>query len=950
MDNRRPYREESSAIYGANAPFIEALYQQYLTDPASVDPSWREKFDLLQLAATVNTSFAPAAVTQRGLEETAWAALGNLPTLLKKHEDLIRLVEAYRTRGHLAANVNPLPLNPLPLPPDLDVGYYAFNTQDIHQLVRLDGALAGQLLTLEQLVQRLRQTYCGTCAVEFMHVSDATARNWILECMEATQGQPQLSPAERLKILERLVAAEGIERYLHRRYVGHKRFSLEGAEALIPMLDDLTIRACAAGVEELIIGMAHRGRLNVLVNILGKQPRDLFLEFEGMPSRSLPEVTAGDVKYHLGFSSDAITDHGPIHLVLAFNPSHLEIIDPVVEGSVRARQDVRGAPGTRQVLPVLIHGDASFAGQGVVMETLNMSQTPGYGTGGTVHIVVNNQIGFTTSDPHDARSTLYCTDIAKMIEAPVLHVNGDDPEAALLAIRVALDYRMRFRRDVFIDLVCYRRQGHNEADEPAVTQPVMYQLIRKHPSVVRQYAQRLTQLGICEAGEEQRMATDYERALEDCETVSRPLLTTTANLRRTAWQQFIGRSWAAEIDTGVPCERLQALAQRVFTVPQEFTLHPRVLQVLESRKKMAEGSLPLDWGFGETMAYASLLADGRNIRLSGQDVGRGTFFHRHAVIYDAKSAAPRLLLAAAAESPAQLWVYDSLLSEEAVLGFEYGYSSSDPHTLVIWEAQFGDFANGAQVVIDQFIASSEAKWGRLSGLVMLLPHGYEGQGAEHSSARLERYLQLCAEHNMQVCVPTTPAQMFHLLRRQILRQYRKPLIVLTPKSLLRHKLAVSPLQALANGRFELLIGDTETVDPTAVTRVIACAGKVYYELLEARKAAALAEHIAIIRVEQLYPFPGRCLRRMLAIYPNLRELIWCQEEPKNQGAWRQIKHRLRYATGPAVRLGYAGRPVSPAPAAGYPQLHAAQQQALLEAALNQPEPDDPNENGEEHED
>jgi 2-oxoglutarate dehydrogenase E1 component len=667
------------------------------------------------------------------------------------------------------------------------------------------------------------------------------------------------------------------------------------------------------------------------VNILGKAPQELFTEFEG--GQDLATLTgSGDVKYHLGFSSDIRSGGDKVHVALAFNPSHLEIVDPVVEGSVRARQDRRGDGAGSEILPVLIHGDAAFAGQGVVTETFQLSQARGFTTGGTVHIVVNNQVGFTTSDPRDARSTPYCTDVAKMIEAPVFHVNGDDPEACVFVARLALEYRQTFRKDVVIDLVCYRRHGHNEADEPAATQPRMYQFIKKHPTVRQIYSRELVEGGIVDATAPDQMVEDYRERLDAGHPLPEAVLGNIGNEYTVDWSPYQRADPEEEVDTSITAEDCAALGRAITHTPRNFTLHPRVARVVTDRERMAAGELPMDWGFAEMMAYGSLLQRGFKIRLTGQDSRRGTFFHRHAALYDQATGRSHLPLDDIDNRRDSFLVTDSLLSEEAVLGFEYGYATTDPETLVIWEAQFGDFANGAQVVIDQFITSGEAKWGRLCGLVLLLPHGYEGQGPEHSSARLERFLQLCAENNIQVCVPSTPAQMFHMMRRQMLRRLRKPLVVMTPNSLLRHRLASSPLGELTGGRFQRVIDDAEVADAGAVRRIVFCSGKVYYDLLEARRAGAL-DGVAIVRIEQLYPFPVEEYAEVIGRYHAANEIVWCQEEPQNQGAWYQIQHRLKAPLGENRELYYAGRPHAAAPAAGIFQLHVKRQQALVEAAL-----------------
>jgi 2-oxoglutarate dehydrogenase E1 component len=795
------------------------------------------------------------------------------------------------------------------------------------------GALFGQVdrLPLRDIIENLKVLYGGSIGYEYMHIVDTQIRRWLISRIESSKNKLVLTAAKKQGVLKLLTAAESIESYLHHRFVGQKRFSLEGGESLIVILDELIQNSGSNGVKEIVIGMAHRGRLNVLVNILGKSPASLFDEFEGTSALS-PGVKSGDVKYHMGFSSDVTTPGGPVHLTLAFNPSHLEIINPVVEGSVKARQDREGKEGINTVIPILIHGDAAFSGQGIVMETLNMSQTRAFYTGGTVHIVINNQIGFTTSNPLDARSTLYCTDVASMIQAPVFHVNGDDPEAVMFVTELALDYRNTFNKDVVIDLICYRRLGHNEADEPATTQPVMYKKIRKHQTTRTIYAQKLISEDILTLAEANKMEGDYLTLLESGQVVSRPISTDSNYSYTNQWNDFLNVSWDVPCKTAISMEHLRFCNDRMQRLPNGFELHARVAKVMENRSKMAAGSLPLDWGFAENIAYASLLLENHSIRLTGQDVGRGTFVHRHAVFHNQLNNKTYTPIKHLDKNQGNAQIFDSLLSEAGVLGFEYGYSTTMPNTLVIWEAQFGDFANGAQVVIDQFISSGETKWGRLCGLVMLLPHGFEGQGPEHSSARLERYLQLCADHNIQVCYPTTPAQIFHLLRRQIIRPYRKPLIIMSPKSLLRHKLAVSTLEDLTKGSFQAVIGEQDVIKPNLVTRFILCTGKVYYDLLDARRKDNL-KHIAIARLEQIYPFPDKLLKAELAKYPQLKDFIWCQEEPKNQGAWYQSKHHFSDNVPKQINITYAGRDASAAPAVGNFHVHIEQQKAVVQSAL-----------------
>ncbi|RLA35076.1 MAG: 2-oxoglutarate dehydrogenase E1 component, partial [Gammaproteobacteria bacterium] len=791
--------------------------------------------------------------------------------------------------------------------------------------------VAPERLKLHEVIDFCVDVYGGTIGAEYMHITRTPEKRWIPARLEGSRAKLDLSTERRIALLERLTAAEGLERYLHSKYVGQKRFSLEGSESLIPMLDELLQRSGSHGIKETAIGMAHRGRLNVLVNILGKSPNDLFEEFEGKKKKVVKG--SGDVKYHMGFSSDLETPGGTLHLALGFNPSHLEIINPVIEGSVRARQQRRIDHTGKQVLPILIHGDAAFAGQGVVMETLQMSNTRGYTTGGTVHIVINNQVGFTTSNPVDSRSTFHCTEVAKMVQAPIFHVNGDDPEAVLFITQLALDYRMEFGKDVVIDLVCYRRHGHNEADEPAATQPMMYKIIRDRPTTRQLYAEQLANAGVLTKADTDSMVIDYRDALDEGRMVAQGIVPLQPSKFSVDWTPYLDKEWTDDGDTSVDGTRLRALADTLLDLPDGVELHPRVARIYADRRKMAAGAAPIDWGFGETMAYASLLTEGYPVRLSGQDVGRGTFFHRHAVLHNQHDGTNHIPLQHLADDQAHFIVIDSLLSEEAVMGFEYGFATADPTSLVIWEGQFGDFANGAQVVIDQFISSGESKWGRLCSLALFLPHGFEGQGPEHSSARIERYLQLCAEYNMQVCVPTTPAQIFHLIRRQMVRNFRKPLIVMTPKSLLRHKRAVSTLEDLTQGQYQVVIDEIDDLKAARVKRVVLCSGKVYYDLLETRRAEGL-EDVAIVRMEQLYPFPRDALTALMKRYPKAKDVVWCQEEPRNQGAWYQQRHHYKICIGDKRKLYYAGRNASASPAAGSFAEHAAQQQALVAQALS----------------
>jgi len=933
----------SSYLFGGNAPFVEDLYESYLNNPQSVPEEWREYFDKLQVLpgaggetgrdvahAPVVESFAQRA--RQGLLRAPATQVE--PGAERKQVYVQMLISAYRFYGNRWAELDPLKRLPRPAIPELEPAYYDLTEADLETVFNTGTLVGPERASLREILQILRETYCGPIGAEYMYISDPAQKRWIQQRLEAVRGRPQLAPEVRRRILERLTAAETLEKYLHTRYVGQKRFSLEGGETLIPCMDEMVQRAGSFGVEEVVIGMAHRGRLNVLVNTLGKSPKDLFAEFEGTAASDTSSL--GDVKYHNGFSSNVSTPGGPVHLSLAFNPSHLEIVNPVVEGSVRARQHRRKDTKGDKVISVLLHGDAAFAGQGVVMETLNLSQTRGYSTGGTVHIVVNNQIGFTTSDTRDVRSTIYCTDVAKMIEAPILHVNADDPEAALFVTQLAMDYRREFKRDVVIDLVCFRRLGHNEQDEPFVTQPLMYKKIAQHPGTRKLYADRLVAQGVIPADEPDRLVKDYRQALDEGRQTSSPVLSSFQRKYAIDWTPFLGAKWTDAADTSVPLEELERLAVRLTTVPDGFKVHPVVERVLHARREMGLGKQMLDWGMAENLAYATLLVSGYGVRLSGQDSGRGTFAHRHAVVHDQNrerwDAGSYLPLQNLQAEQADFVVIDSLLSEEAVLGFEYGYACAEPNELTIWEAQFGDFANGAQVVIDQFITSGEAKWGRMVGLTLFLPHGYEGQGPEHSSARLERYLQLCAEHNVQVCVPSTPAQVFHLLRRQMVRPFRKPLIVMTPKSLLRKREAVSSLKELAQGGFQTVIGEIDALEAKQVTRIIACSGKVYYDLLAARRERRL-DHAAIIRVEQLYPFPHKQFAAEMKRYPNALEVVWCQEEPQNQGAWYQTQHYLEENMRSDQRLFYAGRPSAAAPAGGYLSRHNQRQKAVVEQAF-----------------
>jgi 2-oxoglutarate dehydrogenase E1 component len=934
MSNLRKLFEETSAYYGGNAHYIEYLYELYLSDPATVSENWRQHFDNIHCGSTDDT---PHSVIIDRFEKLAISEPGKLAKMqgfteqsVKKQSAVARLINHYRVKGHQIAKNNPLG-NTRATPSDLEPIYYGLTDADMKTVFDTGGLCGIDRLPLHAIISTLEEIYCGSIGSEFMHIVDAESKNWIRSKLEGAKPDYTSHPEKRIGLLKLLTAAEGLEKYLHRKYVGQKRFSLEGGESLIPILDELIQRAGENKVREIVTWHGPSWPSECTCQYFGQKSAALFGEFEGTHTSS-PGVLTGDVKYHMGFSSNIATPGGPIHLTLAFNPSHLEIINPVVEGSVKARQDRHGIGGSNVIIPVLIHGDAAFAGQGIIMETLNMSETRAFHTGGTVHIVINNQIGFTTSNPFDARSTLYCTDVANMIQAPVFHVNGDDPEAVAFITQLALDYRTNFHKDVVIDLICYRRLGHNEADEPAATQPMMYQKIRSLPSTRQLYAQTLINEGVLSPEAVLNMEEDYYQKLSEGQVVSRPIVVNDNYSYSARWERYLNKEWDQPADTSVPVESIQFCNQRLQDLPAGFELHPRVIKVLEDRNKMANGEIPMDWGFAENMAYATLLTEGYPVRLTGQDVGRGTFSHRHAILLNQANGDNYIPLKHLTANQGRVQIFNSLLSEAGVLGFEYGYSSTVPDKLVIWEAQFGDFANGAQVVIDQFISSGETKWGKLSGLVMLLPHGFEGQGPEHSSARLERYLQLCADQNIQVCYPTTPAQIFHLLRRQLIRHFRKPLVVMSPKSLLRHKMAVSHLKELTDGSFMPVIGETDDIDPFHVTRLILCSGKVFYDLLEARREDNV-KHIAIIRIEQLYPFPVECFKNEILKYPNLEVVVWCQEEPKNQGAWYQSKHHFYELLDESIPIIYAGRMASAAPAVGSYKTHLSEQKTVIQTAL-----------------
>lgn len=928
-----------SSQLGSNASFIEEMYEQYLVNPDSVDADWKTYFDASKgrEAGDVPHSVIAESVSQAIKQSANNESIAASGPSDERERNVGRLITAFRSRGHMGADIDPLGLLVKPDAPDLTLGFHRLSEADANVEFSTGGVGGKSRMKLGDLFALLKATYTGPIGAELMHITDIEQRRWLYERLEAAGGNFSMSADDKKRILERLTAAEGLERYLGTKYVGQKRFSLEGGDTLIPMLDSTIRRAGADGMKDIVIGMAHRGRLNVLVNTLGKPPRALFNEFEGKFEHPDHDgAHTGDVKYHMGFSANLASPGGPVHVALAFNPSHLEIVNPVVAGSVRSRQMRRNDSERKQVMPILLHGDAAFAGQGVGMELLQMSQARGFAVGGTLHIVINNQVGFTTSATEDARSTLYSTDVAKMVEAPVFHVNGDDPEASLFITNLAFEFRQRFKRDVVVDLVCYRRNGHNEADEPAATQPLMYQKIRSMPTVREKYGKTLVAEGVLADADLKAMSDAYRDKL-DAGEVTAEVVSKSTDTMSPDWAALMKGKLTDKVDTSFPRAKLDELANAINTIPAEITLHPRVQKIYDDRRKMATGELPGDWGFAENLAYATLLSSGKRLRLVGQDSGRGTFFHRHAVLHDQKTDNYYLPLRELVEKPEDATIIDSLLSEEAVMAFEYGYSTTDPETLDIWEAQFGDFANGAQVVIDQFIASGEAKWGRLSGLSLFLPHGYEGQGPEHSSARLERFLQLCALNNMSVCVPTTPAQAFHMIRRQLCMGTRKPLVVMTPKSLLRHKLAVSSLDELASGTFQQLIPDS-TTDTLQAKRVVLCSGKVYYDLLEDVSKRGQKD-VALIRVEQLYPFPREALKAELEKYKAAQDVIWCQEEPQNQGAWFQIQHHLRACLANGQSISYAGRGRSPSPATGHFNDHVTEQQQLIaDALVNAPNP------------
>ena len=923
--NGTDHAPQEPAFLNENAQFVETLYLQYLKAPESVDEEWREYFS--HLANGASTTLTNGA---RGAEPISTADI-------ERQARILELIRAYRERGHFQADLDPLGLSPKRSHPELEPSYYGFTEEDMNRefsVARLSGMPA---VTLRGILSTLREAYCGTLAVEFMHIQDSAPRRWIQERMEDKRQRISFPVKVKRSILSKLYAAETFETFLHTKFVGHKRFSLEGAESTIPMMERLVEHAAEHGVEEIVIGMAHRGRLNVLVNLLGKSFEQVFSEFEGNVDPD-SMMGSGDVKYHLGFSADHLAQSGKkIHLTLTANPSHLETVNPVVEGRVRAKQDRLDDRERSRVVPLLLHGNAAFAGQGVVSETLNLSQLRGYTTGGTIHIVVNNQIGFTT-DSEDGFSGSYTTDIAKSIQAPVFHVNGDDPEAVARVAILAVDFRQTFKGDVVIDVVCYRRHGHNEGDEPSFTQPRMYRAIKDKRHAAWLYRERLLDQNELSGDEIKALEQSFRDRLQTAlDTVKSQPLRPSSEALGGVWRGMT-RAHEGQVDTRVKRELLDYIARRLSAVPENFTLNPKVEKLVQARTEAVLHNGQIDWGLAEILAYGSLVCEGIPVRLSGQDSARGTFSHRHAVLVDYDTGLQYFPLSNLREGQAQFCVYNSPLSEYAVMGFDFGYSLDSPNALVIWEAQFGDFANGAQIIVDQYLTSSESKWQRMSGLVLLLPHGYEGQGPEHSSARMERYLQLCAEDNIQVANCTTPAQMFHLLRRQVKRDFRKPLVVFTPKSLLRHKLAVSSVAELADGSFREILDETAApattvpVELQKVKHLLLCSGKVYYDLMAEREKQQRHD-AAVIRLEQLYPFPEQQLAEILARYSQANDIVWVQEEPRNMGAWTFILEHLSPLLHARQTLRYAGRQAQASPAVGFQKIHQQQQTQLLNQAL-----------------
>ena len=928
----------TSHTTGGNSSYLENLFESYLDDPASVPTDWRNYFDSLNNGSASNGKDISHAEVVKRFKNKSPILQKNHLELINKQYEVFKLIDSYRQKGHFKANLDPLKLEQPNVPDELSYTFYDLDENDLNRSFNFKSSKGSKNSSLKDIIEFLETVYCSTVGYEFKHICEKEIIDWFIEKLERDKSpNSQLSNEEKIYILKRLGSAEGLAKFLSSRYPGMKRFGIEGAESLIPLVDSLIQNCGISGAEQICFGMAHRGRLNLLVNVLGKPPTELFSEFE--EDFELTGDNTGDVKYHLGVSSNILTPNGEVHVSLNNNPSHLEIVDPVIIGSVRARQDRLGDTDREKVVPILIHGDASFSGQGVVMETLQMSQTRAYGVGGTIHIIVNNQIGFTTSNKSDARSTHYASDVAKMIEAPIIHVNADDPESIIFASKLATDFRYKFKRDVIIDMVCFRRRGHNETDDPSQTQPVMYQAVANHPGIKNIYQNQLISTGIITESECKEIEKKYRSTIEEGKSVAHNLATKPNEKVWFDWTKYwnatMNQDWRNFQDTSFNQHDFKKLGKEILDLPDNFSLQKPVKKLIDDRLKMNNGEMPINWGFAETMAYATLLSEGYPIRLTGQDVRRGTFSHRHSVIFnkdDGSSYIP--LLSVANKNNARVEIYDSLLSEEAVLGFEYGYSATWPTGLVIWEAQFGDFVNGAQVVIDQFIVSAEHKWERLSGLVMLLPHGYEGQGPEHSSARLERFLQLCANENIQVCVPSTPAQIYHLLRQQCKRDLRKPLIVLSPKSLLRNPEAVSSLNELTDGSYKLVLTDDHKKN-TKIKKVVMCSGKIYYDLLKKKKEIN-DEEVSFVRLEQLYPFPYDELENALMLFPKAKEFIWCQEEPMNQGAWFSHRHRIQRVMDRLniknVKL--VSRPAAAAPAVGLNKMHNMQQEFLINEVFN----------------
>ncbi len=975
MAQEKENREDLTFLDSANAEYIAHLYGEYLSNADKVDESWREFFGGLNdneaglLQELAGASWTPAenrkssrrfahmgagahltdhmgepAAEQNAAKDGAPVDInaGSIRQATRDSINALMLVRAYRARGHLLAKLDPLELKEKNYHPELDPAHYGFSGSDYSRPIFMNGVLGLETATLTEIMAALEKIYCGTIGVEFLHLSDPEEKSWVQQRIEAPRNQTEFTVNGKRAILQRLVASEIFEQFLHKKYPGTKRFGIDGGEALIPCIEQIMKRGGQDGLEEIVIGMAHRGRLNVLANVMGKPFTTIFAEFQGQSSTPEGVLGSGDVKYHLGTSSDRDFDGNTIHLSLTANPSHLEFVNPVVIGKVRAKQTLKGDKESQKVLPLLLHGDAAFAGQGITAETLMISDLPGYRVGGTMHIVINNQIGFTTM-PKFSRSGPYCTDVAKMLAAPIFHVNGDDPEAVVHVARIATEFRQQFKKDVVIDMFCYRRYGHNEGDEPAFTQPLMYKKIAKQESTSSIYENQLIAEKVITPEEGKAIRDEFTNYLDDAFEATKSYKPNEADFLGGAWEGFKTTSeqeGARRGKTAVSKENLQEIGKLLTTVPDGFRINKKLQRVLDAKKKMLETGEGFDWAMGEALAFGTLVQDNLGVRLTGQDVGRGTFSQRHAIWYDQETEEKYIPLRNYTDRPDHFEIHDSPLSEAAVLGFEYGYSLADPKTLVLWEAQFGDFVNGAQVLIDQFIASGEIKWLRMSGLVMLLPHGYEGQGPEHSSARLERFLQMCAEDNWQVANCTTPANYFHILRRQMMRDFRKPLVLMTPKSLLRHKLAVSSMNMFAgDSTFHRFLWDDdyqELVSPDDIKRVVLCSGKVYYDLLQERRDRGIKD-VYIMRLEQLYPFPLADMAEELSQFKNA-DIVWCQEEPKNQGSWSFVEPRLENAleavSHKAGRPKYIGRNPAAAPATGLHSRHQEEQTRLIDEALS----------------